>query len=107
GRQWVRQRFTSQVPAKQWLISALITAAVVVAAVIWWWPSSKTGNHRLAAAIFADRLGTYSSGISPLISASLLGAILAMWGLCHLQRLHFLNYFGLCSPFGSDRAVSA
>ncbi len=103
AHQWVRQRDSGHVRPKEWFLSAVIGVAVLAAAVIWWWPSSD--NPRLAAAIFADRLGTYSSGVSPLGSVSLLGAIIAMWGLCHLRRLHFLNYFGFCSPFGSDRAV--
>lgn len=105
--EWVRQYCASRVRVKQWLLATLVVIAVVVATAIWWWPSGSSSNRSLDAAIFAERLGTYSSGVSPLISASLLGAIISLWGICHLRRLHFLNYFEVCSPFGAEGDLPA
>ena len=105
--EWLRQCCPHSVQIKQWRRATLVVIAVLLALWIWWWPSGGNSNWSLNAAIFAERLGTYSSGVSPLISASLLGAIISLWGICHLRRLHFLNYFEVCSPFGPEGDLSA
>lgn len=99
---WVRQCCARRGKVVRWPLATVVVLVVVAAGGTWWWPSGHNNNRSLDAAIFAERLGTYSSGVSPLISASLLGAIISLWGICHLRRLHFLNYFRVRSPFRAD-----
>lgn len=77
----------------------LVVLAILVFAGVWCCPwDAWCRGDKLPAAIFAERFGTYSSGVSPLIATSLLSIVWGMWGCCHLRRLAFLDYYNIKSP---------
>jgi hypothetical protein len=90
---------------KTWILLATAVGAVV------WYLLQSSGSmsavERTQAAIFVERIGTLSSGVTWLVPAVLLAAILGSWAACQLWRLHFLEIYPLTdpvSPRGGDDA---
>jgi hypothetical protein len=91
------------------MICALVVLASLALPIGLWcipWDAWIAGNQ-LPDAVFAERLGTYSSGVSPLVATSLLIAIIGLWGICDLRRLYFLSYYHIASPLGNSAPPSA
>jgi hypothetical protein len=84
------------------LIAVVVLAIAAVGTVLWdrlfFWIKSE--NPLLDTVIVAERWGTYSSGLSPVVAASLLGGIVSLWALYHLRRLHMLSYYPLGVSLG-------
>ena len=58
------------------------------------------------AAIFVERMGTLSSGVTWLVPAVLLAGIYGLWAACHLWRFHSLNIYRLADPFPSEERTA-
>ena len=56
-------------------------------------------ESKAEAVIFLERVGTYSSGVTPLIPLLLLAAALALWAVCQLRRMRMAAVYPLANPF--------
>ena len=54
----------------------------------------------------AKRLGTFSSGVTPIVSLSLLLVLVCFWTVCHLRREFFVNTFSSGLMFQGQAALS-
>jgi hypothetical protein len=96
--------YPTSLPSQRLVVALVrIATAITVGIVVW---SLLPGSHlmcaeqRTQAAVFVERIGTLSSGVTWLVPAALLAGIFGCWVACQLWRFHLLDICPLADPFG-------
>jgi len=84
-------------------LCVLASAGLSVVAIAVVMQTANSSSPALRASLI-ERIGTWSSGVTPTTPILFLAIALAAWGLGHLMRLHYLEVYPLECPFPASVA---